>query len=132
MRSFRSDYAFGMVGETDVLPRINKHFSTSFCKGGTYDPFDFHSDSYDLELKRRTNKHNTYPDTMIPYSKIKHIKKKTVFCFLFTDGLYYIQYEPEVFSSFDKKMFVRSARSDKIDVPQEYIYIPVKCLNKIE
>jgi len=55
----------------------------------------------------------------------------TIFLFYFTDGLYYIEYNKELFDTFEIKDFVRNPRYGKIDKPKKYIYIPIINLNKI-
>lgn len=53
------------------------------------------------EVKRRNNKKNAYPTTMVGYNKVikarEYLKRGYVvlFCFEFTDGVYYYQLEDE-------------------------------------
>jgi hypothetical protein len=130
MRSFAVDYATGTNAEKQLLPIFNRFFKTVFSPTDKYDSFDFTSPTHQLELKTRTNKCNQYPTTMVPKSKLDAIPstKKTIFAFNFTDGLYYIEYDPTLFKTFETNEFQRTDRQDHTDRKQPYLYIPVKHL----
>jgi hypothetical protein len=131
MRTFAADYATGTQAESRLLSTFNQFFNTTFQPTGKYDPVDYTSPTHDIELKTRTNKYKQYPTTMLPYSKIRHADsspRTTIFAFNFTDGLYYIEYDPTLFSSFTTNEFQRDDRQDHTDRRQEYIYIPIQSL----
>jgi len=131
MRTFAADYHLGTTAESRLLPVFNAFFNTAFAPTGKYDPVDYTSPTHDLELKTRTNKYRQYPTTLLPYSKILHAAsspRKTIFAFNFTDGLYYIEYDSKLFSTFTTNEFQRDDRQDHRDRQQEYIYIPIKHL----
>jgi hypothetical protein len=131
MRTFAADYTLGTQAESLLLPIFNSFFNTTFQPTGKYDPMDYTSPTHDLELKTRTNRCKQYPTTLLPYSKIRHAQsspRKTIFAFNFTDGLTYIEYEPNLFSTFTTNEFQRDDRQDHRDRSQEYIYIPIKHL----
>jgi hypothetical protein len=70
---------------------------------------------------------------MLPLHKIlkpEHLDNKTqIFLFDFTDGLYYIKYNKELFDKFDVKI---GGRYDRGRVEEnDYIYIPISELCKI-
>ena len=70
---------------------------------------------------------------MLPYSKIVFAKtadKPVWFIFVFTDGIYYIEYSEELFDTFTVNDFQRTGR-DVYDKKQEYIYIPKESLSPI-
>jgi hypothetical protein len=134
MRSFAADYQIGTAAESALLPVFNTFFKTTFQPTGKYDPMDYTSPTHEIELKTRTNKYRQYPTTMLPYSKIRHAQsspRTTIFAFNFTDGLYYIEYEPTLFSSFLTNEFQRDDRQDHRDRNQEYIYIPIGNLSRL-
>ena len=134
MRSFAADYHTGTQAESKLLPVFNAFFNTTFAPTGKYDPVDYTSPIYDIELKTRTNKYRQYPTTMLPYSKIRHAAtspRRTIFAFNFTDGLYYIEYDKSVFSAFTTNEFQRDDRQDHRDRSQEYIYIPIGNLSRL-
>ena len=50
----------------------------------------------------------------------------------FTDGLYFIQWEPEVFKKFETRMYGRNPRPDSADRPTLHTFIPCNLLTKVE
>ena len=92
-----NDLKFGNINEKDVLPRINRFFKdTAVAFEEMYSTQDYHSHQNIYELKSRRIKHDTYKTAIIGVNKaiLKPADKgKTLyFLFLYTDGLYYIQY----------------------------------------
>lgn len=64
---------------------------------------DFYNSCSEAELKSRRVKHNQYKDTMVGLNKILKAEKDTSkklyrFYFLFTDGLYYWDYNKEQYT----------------------------------
>ena len=132
-RSFRQDYSFGKKQEDLLLIKINNYFKDNIKPVvKQMESFDYEGDHTIYELKSRTNKYSAYNTTLLGYNKIIDNKKKQVFLFSFIDGLYYINYNEEEFSNYEKKLFVRNSRIDYNDVPKLYIFIPVDKLTKIE
>jgi hypothetical protein len=131
MSSFKNDYSFGTKNEDVVLIKIEKHFNDNIKKSSSnVSIYDFKGDTYYYELKTRNNKYKTYPTTLIPYNKIMEDKKQ-IFLFDFTDGLYYIEYDKDVFSKFELNEFVRKQRIDYNDKKSLYYFIPIEYLIKI-
>jgi hypothetical protein len=84
-------------------------------------------------LKTRLCNYRKYPDTIFPTKKFTfQPEKDKVLLFSFTDGNYYIKYDPLVFETFKKE--TKRYRYDRgnIDKPCEYINIPIDKLTKIE
>lgn len=96
-------------------------------------PFDFVDDTNTVfvELKTRRNKRTQYDTTMVPESKIKKIVDGNTyyFCFKFTDGLYYIQYDKQIFDNFEVKKGGRYDRG-KPEI-ESYVYIPIELLQPL-
>jgi hypothetical protein len=127
--SFKTDYSYGLKKEDELLPIIKSFFQRDILKStNKFERFDYSDEKYKYELKSRQNDYNKYPTTLIPASKIC---KGIIFLFNFTDGLYYIKYRKSKFNTFEKKMFVRNKRYDYNDKQQEYYYIPIDKLKKI-
>jgi hypothetical protein len=145
MKSFVIDNKFGIECESRVLEILNKNFkldSNIQKSRSVFSSYDFYSTKYFYELKSRNNKYAEYYTTLISEKKIKdnivkgqdeNGKQKygLILLFNFTDGLYYIEYEPELFSTFELKMFKRNTRLDYKDKEQMYYHIPIKYLQKI-
>lgn len=126
MRTFQSDYKFGIEKESAVLDAI-KVFDPTLTKTSQYHPFDFAGKTAFVELKSRNNRKDKYPTTMISQSKIEYAKKNGgvdyIFCFLFQDGLYYIKYDECLFKEFEVSS---GGRCDRGRVETNvYCFIPV-------
>lgn len=126
MRTFTSDYAFGIDKESVVLDAI-KVFDPTLTKTSKYHPFDFTGKTAYVELKSRNNRKDKYPTTMISQSKIEYAKKNGgvdyFFCFLFQDGLFYIKYDECLFKEFEVSS---GGRCDRGRVETNvYCFIPV-------
>lgn len=131
MASFKNDYEMGTKNEDKVLIQINSFFNDNIVKSSSkFSKYDYKGDEYYYELKTRNNNYKTYPTTLIPYNKIM-TNKKQIFLFDFKDGLYYIEYTPDVFNEFELKHFVRNQRIDYNDIMSMYYYIPIEHLKKI-
>jgi hypothetical protein len=134
MRSKENDIAFGKQNEDDVLPKLS-FFGAVIPMDDPYAPFDFRTKNKStfIELKTRKNAKNTYPTTMVSKSKVdiakEYPKKKFVFCFKFTDGLYYIQYDKELFETFETS---QGGRNDRGRAEyNDYCFIPVSKLTQM-
>lgn len=129
MVNYENSYKFGKKGEQRVFPVIKEFFKRDIVQTTErYDKYDYICPQYNYECKSRTNAFNKYPDTMITMNKLEDGEKGLVLLFNFTDALYYIIYEPELFSTFNTVMFSR-AREDWDE--KEHIYIPLKHLSLI-
>jgi len=123
------DCKFGNYNELLILPIIKKFFNRNIIKTtDKYNKYDYIDNDYKYELKSRRNKYNQYPTTLIGYDKLTN--SKTIFLFNFIDGLYYINYEKELFDTFEKKPFVRNYRGVN-DIKKDYLFIPIEYLIKI-
>ena len=75
---------------------------------------------------------DSYATTITPYSKIlkKQDDDKLIFVFQFTDGLYYIKYDHNVFATFkiDDITYYRKGIQPK---PVKHMCIPIELLVKI-
>jgi hypothetical protein len=130
MKTFAQDYNFGKQKEEELLTIIKTFFNDDIKQSvKRTEKFDFKGNKDYYELKSRNNDYLKYPTTMIQKSKI--FCDDHVFLFNFTDGLYYIKYDKDIFSNFLVKPFQRWGRPDVKDVKQDYIYIPIEKLIKI-
>jgi hypothetical protein len=129
--SLKNDIIKGKEAEKFVLPHIQKYFKRDIKKTeGRYCKYDFEDSEFKYELKSRNNTKDKFDTTLIGADKI--VSNKIIFLFYFTDGLYYIEYNEELFNTFGKSMFCREQRGGYNDKPKEYIFIPVNLLIKIE
>jgi hypothetical protein len=131
--AFNRDYEFGRKSETTVLDTIRTFFNDSTIVPSTdkFDRYDFIGAGCKYELKTRRLTRNRFATTMLPLGKLlSENPENNIFLFQFTDGLYYIRYDKETFSTFNVAPFCRQDRSG-FDAEQDYIYIPVNLLTKI-
>lgn len=137
-RSLANDLKMGLENEDNIIQILNNTFSETFVNtkekyGDQYYPYDFEGDKgCCIELKSRRNKYNQYPTTIMPTSKVLGFNKnRQIFIFQFTDGYYYIQYEPTRFNKYEIKM-ITTQRKGIVDKPKPHFCIPITDLMKIE
>jgi len=128
--SFAKDYQFGKQQENKQFEIIKNYFKDDIKTTSKYCSYDFESESCCYELKSRNIEYSRFPTTIIPADKIKG-RKKLIFLFNFTDGLYFIEYIKEVFDEFTLANFQRNQRSDFNDKEKLYYFIPIAKLIKI-
>ena len=98
-----------------------------------YALFDYESPDTKIELKARTIAHNKYPTTMVGENKVRVAEGDPscayYFAFAFTDGLYWIKYDKDLFLTFDVREGGRYDRGRPELRP--YRYIPITALTKV-
>lgn len=132
-RSYVNDKQFGLANEIPVIEKLTIHFQDEVVKSkGEYCNYDAEDSSSIYEIKSRRCSSKTYSTTIIPVKKteIESNDKRLIFVFAFTDGLYYIVYSKEIFSSFSKKD-IHTYRNGIIDTPTPHFFIPIEHLTKI-
>jgi hypothetical protein len=132
MNKKNNDTEFGLSKEDEYYKNFKDCFDETLLKSiNKYDLFDYIGDECLIELKSRRNTHNKYPDTMIGYNKIEFAKtscKDIVFCFSFTDGLYYYKFDKEDLIN-DNLRIDEGGRNDRgRNEYKQYCYIPIKLL----
>jgi hypothetical protein len=127
--SFQADYAYGLQQQTALLPLLKKYFNDEITTTPKkYDKYDYEGVTTSYELKSRKVKYDTYPTTCIAIDKIDPFHtKKQVYLFNFLDGTYYIEYDKELFDTFEVKEF-RRWRTGFNDKEKPYMYIPIEKL----
>ena len=98
-------YAFGKQKEVEFFDKLQALYpeETITHLQSKYSKFDYESESKVFELKSRTFPVTKYPDTLLTQDKIIGLKKELIVFFQFTDGLYKIDYDREIFDSFKRK-----------------------------
>jgi hypothetical protein len=132
MVNYEQDYRWGEEQEKKVYPIIKDTFEgiDNLIKGNRFSTYDYWTEDTDFELKSRKNKYKAYPTTMITRNKITDTtKEQLILLFNFTDGLYFIQYDEELFSKFTVTNF---SRADRQDDEKAHVYIPIEHLELIK
>lgn len=127
------DIKFGLEKEVVNESTIKSFFKCGdLTKTSKYGIIDFYNSTHYIELKSRRLNYNDYPTTICGYNKIEYFNKLNRICILvfsYLDGLYYINYNKELFKQFEVKeeFIIRDGKKEnKIN-----IHIPIKYLNKI-
>lgn len=130
-----ADLLFGLPKEDPVLEKLRKYFEEEITKSTyQYCPHDGFSKTTEYEIKSRRNNHDKYPTTIVPVSKVRNIKKdRLVFVFNFLNGLYYIEYNSNIFSKYEIKMVeaVRKRNGIVGKTLEPHFEIPIKDLTHI-
>ena len=130
-----NDEKYGFIKEDEYYNILKEKFDKTLIKNSRYNLFDFIGEDCCIELKSRRNTHNKYPDTMIGSNKIDYAmnnNKSVIFCFLFTDGLFYYKFDKN--DVFNKRLRIGSGgRCDRnVNEYKDYCYIPISLLTKVE
>jgi len=130
MKNFFEQLKNGLNKEIEIEETLNNYFNDNLVKGKQYSKYDWKGEKYYYELKSRDFEFNKYLTTIIPEHKIFTTDHR--FVFAFTDGIYYIEYNKELFNTFKKKLFVCNPRYGIKDKPVTHIFIPITKLVKID
>lgn len=128
------DIKFGSDSEIETLPALQQQFDDDTIVKTTerYCGYDYEGKNKRIELKSRRNSSSKYLTTMLSTKKVKDAEiynGEYFFAFQFTDGLFFIKYNKEVFETFEKK---QSGRADRGKVEtSDYIYIPISLLTEV-
>jgi len=138
LRDFNDDYNFGIQNEEKLLDILRKPFPTIKNTKELYNnpmcSYDMECDDFLFELKSRRNAKNKFPTTFFEYNKtLKYDKldKKLYIFFMFSDGIYYILYDKELFSTFDKRT-IQLERTGIYDRPSTKCLVPVSLLKPLD
>lgn len=133
--SQKEDLIFGGNNERDVLPLLIKYFNQHLEKTkDTHDTKDFVGVTIDMELKSRRIPHNKYPTALVGENKILARDKSRDYYVVwkYTDGLFYLKYDKELWDTFTIEAFQRGQRIDCHDRPSRVYHVPYRYLKKIE
>jgi hypothetical protein len=136
---YKEDRKFGDRSEKKTKPLLEKFFKTVFKRTDRYNTFDFinKDNTIFIELKTRRCCKTSYPDSMMPYNKIRKAlkmiaedgEKKVYLVFKFIDELCYFELNAE---SFNKEWVRDGGRRDrKVAEINKYAFIPTELLLNI-
>lgn len=124
-----NDYQFGRDKENQILTSMENFFKDNIKQTKErYDTKDYLGEKFKYELKSRRNCYSAFSTTIIPIDK--GTGENVVFLFNFTDGLYYINYDKEIFSNFKTGLFQRKDGGQN-NPNKLYYYIPIEKLIEI-
>ena len=136
------DLLFGGANESAALPLLRDHLADPTLQKTTnvYSITDFTTPNNSLyvELKSRRTRSDAYPTSIVGWNKICEMDRRTkegakcYFAFSYTDGLFVIPYDKELFDTFQHNhSYWRGARSDVVSRPQHIVLIPNRHLTKV-
>ena len=132
MVNYENDYIWGEKQQRRIFPILKKEWN-GIKEQGRWDKYDAVSMDINMEIKSRKNlRKDSWATTLLTMNKISDTSKTNIFVFNFVfdmernmSEIYYIEYDEEKFSKYEKKMFSRA----KITADEkEYVYIPVSDL----
>lgn len=132
---FKEDFDFGTAKEKSEIQVLREKFHPMLKKiEDNYFVFDFGCKNCYVELKSRRCAHDKYEDTMVSMNKIEyasHTERPVYFCFSFTDGIYFWQYNKEDLENGNVEIR-KGGRTDRgVDEIKDYAFIKNKILTKI-
>jgi len=138
MLTQKADLVFGTGLEESLKPSLEKIAGCPLTRLGGYSIFDYVNESGTVfvELKSRRIKHNDYQTAIVGLNKVRvaceDSSKAYYFCFNYTDGLYYIKFDKQLFDTFESNNnFWRSSRSDCVNYSQRIVNIPLNKLMRL-
>jgi hypothetical protein len=132
-RSLENDLKYGLERETieGILGiNFNEDFkNTKDLYNDPFYPYDFEglTTKTSVELKSRRVNKSAYETTIIPVHKVRKTNYKQLFCFNFTDDICYIEYNKELFNTFERKD-IMTYRKGIVDKPKPHFLIPIHLL----
>jgi hypothetical protein len=132
--SQKNDILFGEKSEVKLMNRIEELVQCPISRQGGFNIMDYTNANKTVyvELKTRRINHNAYPTAIIGKNKILFCSDPTknyyfVFCYL--DGVFYIKYDAQLFSTFEcENDFWRGERNDCVNKAQTIVLIPTHLL----
>jgi hypothetical protein len=131
MPLYDESYKIGLKNELRVFPYILDYFKRDIkhLKDDRFSKYDFSDAKYNYELKTRTNRKTSYPDTIIGFDKIENDNCGLILLFDFIDELCFIEYDKDIFDKFE---VVPITRRDRNDGPKLHLKIPIEYLTTIK
>ena len=131
MEIIKADLVFGIPQEPNVIICLASHFQEDIKReANPYSKWDASSFTTKYEIKSRRTKYKQYCTTIIPVDKTE-VLGRLVFCFNFTDGLYYIVYDKEKFSQYEIQDIPAYRAGGKRTLKPHYM-IPIEDLIEIK
>ena len=136
VRTYKADRILGVTTENEIGDILKEYFQDQEIAktANRYDTYDFIGGGaiprMKYEIKSRRCSFVAYATTIIPKSKIAE-GGPICFVFKFSDGLYYIYYDAELFDEFivrDIKVF----RDNRWGQPKPHLEIPTNLLIRID
>lgn len=131
--TLKTDLAYGTANEQEKQTKLETFFKTKLVHRGGYSTFDYDDGStLFVELKSRRIPHNKYPTAIIGANKVEtasnNPNRRYWFCYAYEDGMFGIEYNKELFDTFETNDYSRGERADYHNKSQYCYFIPSKLL----
>lgn len=137
--SQKDDLAFGLKNEVECVDMLEQYLETTLQKKDEYSVLDFENPTKTVfvELKSRRINHDVYDTALLGLNKVQAMREiddiEYHVAYKYLDGLFTIKYDKELFDTFEvRRDYVRGARNDTKNKPQDIVMIPIIHLTKIE
>jgi len=113
-----------------MIPKIEELVGEAVARQGGYNIMDYTNASKTIyaELKTRNISSTRYLTAMVGKNKVEFCNDPTktyYFVFCYTDGVFYIKYDKDLFATFyEENDFMRGERADCVNRPQRIVHIP--------
>jgi hypothetical protein len=135
----KADIAFGEASEMTNLDILQNFLDTTLERKGGYAVFDYENPSKTIfvELKTRRIRHDTYDTALIGLNKVAFCNTINDvdywFAYCYTDGIFVIKYDKELFDTFEVRHdYRRGPRDDVVNREQSVVLIPTEHLVKVK
>lgn len=125
---FKENHDWGIKKEIECLPYLKEIINEEVIHDtGIFNKFDYHTKSYDIELKSRTIQSTDFETTFTTptkRTKANNSNKKILWLFSFTDGLFFLNYT-------DHKKLINSLKIETYNTrfgERQNINIPINIL----
>lgn len=134
--TLKNDLTYGTTNEQTHQKTLESFFKTNLTRRGGYSTFDFDDGAtLFVELKSRRIPHDKYPTAIIGANKVETASnnptRKYWFCYAYQDGVYGIEYNKELFDTFEHDEYSRGDRADYHNLAQHCYFIPSNLLVKM-
>jgi hypothetical protein len=127
-----ADLKMGKENEDKLLPLLRRKFGKDIRRTqNQFDTSDFINDlGHKWENKSRRIRSDKYATGFMPSHKVVCCPK-LVFCWTYLDGQKYLEYDEQLFNTFEKST-LKIWRDGKYDPPQEIFNVPVSLMKNME
>lgn len=134
--TLKGDLTFGTNSERSNQSKLEGFFKRKLTRAGGYSTFDFNDGAtLFVELKTRRIPHDRYKTAIIGANKVEtaaqNPDRSYWFCYAYEDGIYGIEFQKDLFATFERSEYSRGDREDYHNRPQTCVFIPSHLLTKI-
>jgi len=137
MPSYTDDCGYGNNNQTAVRSLLNEIYGIDHVEQSRYATFDFISadGARYVEVKSRRCPIGSSPNALLGANKVDAARampsKDVLFVWVYTDGIYCLDYDPLLFGGFIRAPFRRADREGIRDVDADTVFVPTHHLRRL-